>query len=336
LRKLERNSDAGAGLLIVANSNDETHRDGEGYLTFLDPETGRAVATVPDGGVTAHEVIASPDGRFAYLPIYGNGDVGNAGSHGSVVTVIDIAARELAGSIDFGHGVRPHFGVFGPDGLLYVTGEMDHAVFIIDPQTRKVIATIPTGQPESHNVAISRNGRRGYTSNVYTGTVSVLDVPARKLLEIISVAPPDAANPARRKRVQRVSISNDGSMVFTCDWTRSELVVIDAAAGAVKARVPLPTPGYGTVSTPDGRWLLVAADASCKVTVVDLQTLTIARNIDVPAKPQEIIIRPGGEIAYVSCDRDQKIAAIRLADWTVEKLFDTGYYPDGLTWAAAV
>jgi len=329
----------GKGFLIVANSNDQVHREGEGFLTIIDPETGENVARVPDGGITAHEVIVSPDGRFAYAPIYGNGDVGNAGTDGDCVSVIDLAARKVAGKIDFGHGVRPHFGVFGPDGLLYVTAEMDQAVGIIDPHARKLIGTIPTGQPESHNVAISHDGGRGYTSNVYAGTVSVLDVPARKLITIIPVAPPDPAGDTRRKRVQRISISNDDSMAFTTDWTKSELVVIDTATKAVKKRIALPSPSYGTVSTPDGRWLLVAAEAANKVAVVDLARLELARNIDVPARPQAILIRPDGRVAYVSCDWDQKVAAIGLRggppDWAVEKLIDTGYYPDGLGWAVS-
>src|SRR5271170_1893807 len=76
-------ADSGKGLLIVANSNDQTHRDGEGYLTLIDPATGTKVATVPDGGITAHELIVSPDSRFAYVPIYGTGNVGGPGTDGN-------------------------------------------------------------------------------------------------------------------------------------------------------------------------------------------------------------------------------------------------------------
>jgi DNA-binding beta-propeller fold protein YncE len=325
--------------LVVANSNDRLRREGEGYLSLIDPETGEIAATVPDGGVTAHEVAVSPDGLFAFAPIYGDGDVGNAGSNGDCVTVIDLAARKLVDRIEFGHGVRAHFGVFGPDGLLYVTMELDQAVGIIDPRTRKLIGTIPTGQPESHNVAISHDASRGYTSNVYAGTVSVLDVPARKLITIIPVAPPDpAGDNTRRKRVQRISISNDDSMVFTTDWTRSELVVISTATNTVLKRIALPSPAYGTVSTYDGHWLLAACEAAGKVAVIDLGTLELARNIDVPARPQAVLLRPDGRAAFVSCDWEQKIAVISLPSedcslWTVEKLIATGYYPDGMGWA---
>ena len=97
------------------------------------------------------------------------------------MVVIDIAAGKVVGNLDFGHEVRPHLPVFGPkDGLLYVTTELDQAVTIVDPKTLKMVGSIPTGQPESHMLAISHDGRRGYTANVGPGTVSVLDMQARK------------------------------------------------------------------------------------------------------------------------------------------------------------
>jgi YVTN family beta-propeller protein len=181
------------GLLLVANKND-------GTLGIIDPQSGRTLGAVAEGGVTGHEVIASPDGRFAYVPIYGNSGVGKAGSDGANLVVIDIAARKVTGNLDFGHGVRPHCPLFGPkDGLLYVTTELENAIAVIDPRTLKVVGAVPTGQKESHMLAITRDGRRGYTANVGPGTVSVLDLVARKTLAVIPIS----------GQTQRISLSVD-------------------------------------------------------------------------------------------------------------------------------
>ena len=145
----------GGGLLLVANKGNQT-------LGIIDPAAGRQIATVAEDGVTGHEVAASPDGKQAFVPIYGNAGVGNAGTDGRLLRVIDLTTRQVVNTLDFGKGVRPHCAVFGPrNGLLYVTTELDNSVTVIDPQALKVVRTIPTRQPESHTLAITCEDRRG-------------------------------------------------------------------------------------------------------------------------------------------------------------------------------
>jgi DNA-binding beta-propeller fold protein YncE len=304
-------------LLLVANKGDHT-------ISLIDPSAGQQVATVDVKGVTGHELVASPDGKFAFVPIYGDSGVGLPGSDGSNLAVVDLGARQLAGNVDFGKGVRPHCAVIGPkDGLLYVTTEIDQSITVIDPRTQKIVGKVRTGQPESHMLAITRDGRRGYTANVGPGTVSVLDLEARKTIAVIPVAP----------KVQRIALSVDDRYVFTSDQTKSQLAVIETATNKVKTWVPLPDQGYGAAPTRDGRWLVVALRTGNHVAVVDLKAMKVAHTIDVPAVPQEVLISPDGKIAYVSCDASHKVAAIRTSDWKVDKLIDAGPSADGLAWA---
>jgi YVTN family beta-propeller protein len=305
------------GVLLVANKGEQT-------LGIIDPDSGKQVATVAEGGITGHEVIASPDGRFAYVPIYGNSGVGQPGTDGSNLVVIDIASHKVVGNIDFGRGVRPHCPVIGPkDGMLYVTTELDNAITVIDPKTLKIVGSIPTGKPESHMLAITSDGRYGYTANVGSGTVSVLDMQARKTVDVISISP----------NTQRIALSVDGRLAFTADQTKPQLAVIDTSARKVKSWVPLPATGYGTAATPDGRWLVIAIPSAHKVGVLNLATMQLDHTIDVPASPQEVLVRPDGAVAYVSCDASRKVAEIRISDWTVARLIDAGRSADGLAWA---
>jgi len=307
------------GLLVVANKGDQS-------LGIVDTQSGREVATVAEDGETGHEVIASPDGRLAFVPIYGNSGVGKPGTDGRKVDVIDIPSRKVIGTIDFGHAVRPHCPKFGPqNGLLYVTTELDNTVSIIDPRTLKIIGAVPTGQAESHMLAITRDGRRGYTANVGPGTVSVLDLEARKTIAVIPVS----------GQTQRIALSIDDRLAFTSDQTKPQLAVIDTATNKVKTWVPLPAPGYGTAPTPDGRWLVVAVQKTNQAAVVDLRSMQVAHTIDVPRAPQEVLISPDGKTAFVSCDASHKIAAINTATWKVDSLIDAGKGTDGLAWAMA-
>jgi YVTN family beta-propeller protein len=305
------------GLLLVANKGDRT-------LGIIDPETGTQMAAVPEDGVTGHEVAASPDGKRAFVPIYGNSGVGHAGTDGRIIRVVDLEKKEVVGTIDFGKGVRPHCAVFGPkNGLLYVTTELDNCITVIDPQTLKILDSIPTGQTESHMLAITRDGRRGYTSNVGPGTVSALDLEQKKVSAVIPISPV----------AQRISLSVDDRWAFTADQTTRQLAVIDTATNQVTRRIPLPGKAYGTAPTPDGRWLILALIDVNKVGVVDLESMKVVRTLDVPRAPQEVLVRPDGAKAYISCDASQQVAVLDLKEWKVEKLIQAGAGADGLAWA---
>lgn len=305
--------------MLVANQKDQN-------LSVIDPATNRQSAVIPEDAYTGHEVAASPDGKTAYVPIYGDSGVGKPGSDGRTMDVVDIAKRKVIGTVDFGHGVRPHKPIYDPaSGLLYVTTELDHSVTAIDPKTLKIVGSIPTGQAESHMLILSHDGRRGYTANVGPGTVSVLDMKARKAIAVIPVA----------GEVQRISISNDDKMVFTADYTKPRMAVIDTATNKIKGWITLPSIGYGTASTTDGRWLLVALTSANRVAVVDLATLKVAHVVDVPKGPTEILVRPNGRVAYVSCGSSGQVAVLDLSSWKTQALIDAGKGADGLAWAVA-
>ena len=303
-------------LLLVANQYDQS-------LSIVDPVAGKKVGKVKTRGIKGHEVIASPDGRLAYVPIYGDSGVGQPGSNGQTIEVIDLATQKIVNTIDLGRPVRPHCPKFGPDGLLYVTAELDNAVDIVDPRSQKRIASIATERPEAHMLAITKDGKRAYTSNVGSGTVTVLDLVHRKPVTVISVA--DVA--------ERISLSADDRWVFTADQKKPRLAVIDTKSNAVSSWVSLPSIGYGTAPTSDGKWLLVTMPSAAQVAVVDLEQMKVVRTIPVSARPVEILLRPDQPIAYVSCMGAGEVAVIDLSKWEVSKTIKTAAGADGLAWA---
>lgn len=309
---------AGNGpMLLVANQADHT-------LSLVDPAAGKEIATVPVGGVTGHEVAVSPDGTTAYVPVYGNSGVGAPGTDGSTMSVIDLASRKIVGTVDFGHGVRPHMPLYEPvSGKLYVTTELDRAITVIDPKTLKIEGQISTGAEQSHMLVVSHDGKRGYTANVRPGSVSVLDMTGRKTIAVIPIA----------GSTQRISISRDDRWVFTADQTQPRLAVIDTAANAVKQWIPLPSVGYGSAVTPDGRYLLVAMPRTKQLAVVDLAAMQVVHTLDLPAGGQgEILMRPDGKVAYVSGYPGKQVAEIELGTWKVLRVIEVGQRGDGMAW----
>ena len=306
-------------LLLVTNKGDQS-------LSLIDPVKHEQIAVVPEEGVTGHEVIASLDGKLAFVPIFGNSGVGKPGTDGEIIRVIDLEQRKITATIDFKKGVRPHCPILNAKtGLLYVTTEINNSVAVIDPKEFKILGEVSTGEPESHMLAVTKDGKRGFTANVGPGTVSVLDLENRKLEKVIPIC----------KRTQRISLSVDDKFAFTSDQFVPQLAVIDTAKLEVSHWIPMPGCGYGTAPTPDGKYLVVALSVDNKVALIDLEARKTVKVLDAPKSPQEVLIRPDGKYAYVSCDASKQVMAINLQDWKVEKLIDVGAAADGLAWAAA-
>ena len=305
------------GMLVVANQGDHT-------ALLIDPRTRQEVMKVTVG-INGHELAVSPDSRFAYVPIYGNSGVGKPGTDGSTIDVIDLQERKLVATIDLGKPLRPHRAEFGPDGLLYFSAELDNALDVIDPSTRKVLAEIPTGASESHMFIISPDGRRAYTANVGPGSVSVLDLKKRALVTVIPVA----------KTVQRISISPDGKRVFTHDQNNPRIAIIDTATDKISGWIDLPATVYSSSPTPDGRKLL-AASPSGKLFVIDLETSKLEHSFPIPAASGELLITPDGKFAFVSCPQSGVIEVFDIPGNKLLEPIKLTRGVDGLAWAPAI
>ena len=55
------------------------------------------LAKLKTNEVRAHEVTVSPDGRLAYLPIYGDSGVGKPGTDGRSVEIVDPTSAGIVG-----------------------------------------------------------------------------------------------------------------------------------------------------------------------------------------------------------------------------------------------
>src|SRR5262245_45575601 len=72
---------AQSGRLLVLNKEDAT-------LVIVDPAAGKILGTVPVGQ-GPHELVASPDGKWAFAANYGTGP-----APGNTISMIDIAAKK--------------------------------------------------------------------------------------------------------------------------------------------------------------------------------------------------------------------------------------------------
>ncbi len=303
------------GLLVIANQKEHT-------ALVVDPESGKELAKIVVG-VNGHEVTVSGDGRYAYVPIYGNSGVGKPGTDGSTIDVIDLQQRKLSATIDLGKPLRPHAPHFAPDGTLYVSAELANSIDAVDTANKKVLAENPTGEPESHMFVLTPDGARAYTANVSTGTVSVVDITGHRLMTTIPVS----------KSVQRISISPDGRYVFTHDQTAPRIAVIDTSTNKISNWIDVPDVVYGSAVTPDGQKLIAVCPATNRALVIDIAARKVVKSYETPRLPGEVLIRPDGRVAFMSCMPAGKIAVLDLRSWELKPSIDLTPGVDGMAWA---
>src|SRR3954463_14746597 len=135
-------------------------------LAIVDPATLKVVARIPVG-TDPHEVIASSDGKTAYVTIYGGGSLHE-------LNVIDVVAQKPLATID----TRPLFGPHGltfVDGKAWFTAEGSKSVGRYDPASGKLDWSMGTGQDRTHMIYVTSDGKKIYTTNMASGTVSILE-----------------------------------------------------------------------------------------------------------------------------------------------------------------
>ena len=315
---LVRSAVAQSSMLAVVNQKQHA-------LLLVDPRTSQTIATVPVG-VNGHEIAISPEGDLAYVPIYGNAGVGRPGTDGRAIDIIDLKTYKLVGSIDLGRPLRPHKAVFGPDGMLYISGELAHSILIVDVHKRVVVGEIPTGANESHMFCFSPDGSRIYTANVGEGSVSVLDVQARKVIQVIPLT----------KRVQRIAVSTDGRWVFTSDWDQPRVAVIDTRINRLSRWIPTTGMPYVTLPAADGKSLIVAetdrpGGTQGLLEVFRLADWTPERSFPLPsAQNGGFLVH--GDLVYLSEPLGGNIEVLDTKSWKMEQPIVLAVGVDGLGW----
>src|SRR4249919_4145153 len=200
-----------------------------GKVLFLNPATYETEIVLDGFDKTVHELLVMPETHRAYVPIFGDGIHGRNPNPQHWLCVFDLERRSLLTTIDLRPYIAPHTLKLGPDGLIYITCENSAVVAIIDRSTNTVVDAIDSGSTNGHRLIIAPDGQRLYTENEEDGTVSVIDLPKRKLLGQIKTPRPLAG----------IAISADGRTVVAVDDAGPALFLIDTKAGKVRDEVRL-------------------------------------------------------------------------------------------------
>ena len=273
-----------------------------GKVLFLNPATYQTEVVLDGFPRTVHELLVVPETGLAYVPIFGDGIHGRNPNPQHHLCVFDLDQRALIHTIDLRPLIAPHTLKLGPDGLIYITCENSAAVAVIDRNTNKVVEAIDSGSTNGHRLIISPDGERLYTENEEDATVSVIDLPKRKLLGKIKTPRPLAG----------IAISADGATVVAVDDAEPKLILIDTAAGRVRDEVVLknvPKAAQIARYSPDNSLIGVTSLNSNTVSLVD-PSFREQTAIAVGSQPMDMAFL--GDELFVACQGDGSVHVIDI------------------------
>ena len=299
-------------------------------LAIVDPSTLKVLVRIPVGS-DPHELVASTDGKTAYVCIYGGGSFHE-------INVIDLVAQKPSLNIDTRPLYGPHDIAF-VNGKVWFTAEGSKSVGRYDPATGKLDWSMGTGQDRTHMIYVAPDGKKIYTTNVSSGTVSIL---AATLIQQGNMAPPGAQ--PREEWIQTViptargsegfDVSTDGSELWTASAEDGTISIIDPGSKKLASKIDAKVIGANRLKfTPDGKLVFISSLRSGDLFIFDAKSRKQIKSINLGHGAAGILMDPDGSRAFVACSADNYIAVIDLKTLVVTSRLDVGGVPDGMAWA---
>jgi len=344
-------------LLILAKSDNT--------VAIVDPSTLQVLARIP-AGPDPHEIVASGDGKLAFISNYGGLD-----SALNTISVVDLVARKPLPPIDLG-ALRSTHGLDFAGGKLYFTAETNKVIGRYDPATQRVDWVLGTGQDRTHMIAVSSSLDRIVTSNVNSATISIIEQvtqpnggfgpppggpPGSGPGAAPGSGPPPGAPPQgfgpppggphltwkvtnvpAGNGAEGFDISPDGKEIWAANARDATVTIIDAVNKKAIQTLPIPLRGANRLKfTPDGTRVLISAlgarAGDTSLAVIDASTRKEVKQLKLGGGAAGILIAPDGSRAYVAVSTGDKIAVVDLKTLEVVGQIDAGKQPDGLAWA---
>jgi YVTN family beta-propeller protein len=313
-------------------------------LAIVDANSLQVVARAPVGP-DPHEVIASADGKTAWVSIYGGGRY-------HALSVIDLVAQKALPDIDTGALNGPH-GLTFVAGKLWFTAEGAKVVARYDPASAKIDWVMGTGQNRTHMLYVTQDEKQIYTTNVSSANVSILEK-----ITLPPMGPPPGMRPAQGtpppqpprgnqprmdwnqtlipvgKGDEGFDVSPDGHELWTANAQDGTLSVVDLASRTVTATLDAKTFGANRLKfTPDGKLVLISVLGGGDLVIYDAASRKEFKRVKIGHGAAGILVDPDGTRAFISCGPDNYIAVLDLKSFEVTAHIDVGGEPDGLAWA---
>ena len=218
----------------------------------------------------------------------------------------ELDARNESLGLEFNGLALPTAVAVTADGELAVVTSNDGgngSVFFVDTFSNEIDGASVAVDPGPAAVAVSRDGTRAYVVSGSLGTMAVIDIAARTVVDsvITGVGPVD------------VAVSLDDTEILVVDRTSNALLVLDRAlcedgtpGNEVLATIDVGRSPEALALHPDGTRVLVAESLDDTISVISLPGRTVMDVWAVGEQATDIAVHPDGTRAYAISSLGQR------------------------------
>jgi YVTN family beta-propeller protein len=286
--------------VYVPNSED-------GTIDVINPATFRVVKRFRVG-LIPHHVTPSWDLKRLY--------VDNEGS--SSLTVIDPRTGRPMRTIRVPF---PYNLYFTPDGrkAIVAVERLDRLDFR-DPQTWRLLKSVPIRWPGVDHLDFSADGRYLLASTEYGGVVVKVDTVTMKITGHVNVGglPID------------VRLAPDGSVFYVANQGRGGVSIIDPIAMKEVGFLPTGAGAHGLAESRDTKSLYVSNRLAGTISVISFRTRRVQATWPVGGNPDMPQVSPDGRQLWVSNRFDGTVGVVNTRTGRVLHTIPVGLSPHGL------
>jgi YVTN family beta-propeller protein len=291
-------------------------------LAIVDPTALKVVARV-EAGPDPHEVVASEDGKFAYISNYGA-----FSNPQHTLSVVDLVAQKALPPIDLSPLLAPH-GLQFMNGKVYFTVEGSKAIGSYNPTTQRVDWILGIGQNRTHMLVVAKDMSHIFTSDVNSDAITILDSDRHA-----DVSGWTETHVPVGKGPEGFDVSPDGKVLWAANAHDGTVSIIDVATKKVVQTVDARVKSANRLKfTPDGRYALISLLGGSDLVVMDARSRAVIKGVNLGGGSAGILMNPNGRLAYVAVSRGNYVSVINLETLQIDGRIPTGKGPDGMAWA---
>jgi YVTN family beta-propeller protein len=169
---------------------------------------------------------------------------------------------------------------------VFVANESSNSVTVIDGDSYQVVGTVDAKNHATHDLAVSRDGRWLFATNLASGRLSAINT--RALETVASIATGD--------RAHVVTLTNDNRQAWVANIGDNTISIVDTTSFRILGTITVGKGPTGLTFSRDGRFAYVSNQGDKTVEIIDTASLKVIKAIPVGTNPHFLVLGPDGRI----------------------------------------